>query len=278
MILSIYLKEQHFTFDTSKVKDISIPLKFNGEQPNIYNTKRAESRAYEADGFIGDTRQGGGCNFEQLTLVPHCNGTHTECIGHITHKRFSIQEQLKDALIPATVLTVSPENAMTSTDTYHPEKEKDDVFISAGSLKNGLDNIPKEFLKALVIRTIPNDAAKMKRNYMQKQPAFFSIEAMNYIVKTGVEHLLVDVPSLDRAYDEGKLNAHHLFWNMEAGSHKEGPNSMVNKTITEMIYVRDEVADGLYLLNLQIAPFVSDAAPSRPLLYPLIKALKADKH
>lgn len=278
MILSIYLEEQHFTFDTSKVKDISIPLKFNGEQPNIYNTKRAESIAYEADGFIGDTRQGGGCNFEQLTLVPHCNGTHTECIGHITHKRFSIQEQLKDSLIPATVLTVSPENAMTSADTYHPEKEKDDVFISARSLKNGLDNIPKEFLKALVIRTLPNDAAKMKRNYMQRQPAFFSIEAMNYIVKTGVEHLLVDVPSVDRAYDEGKLNAHHLFWNMEAGSHKEGPNSMVNKTITEMIYVRDEVADGLYLLNLQIAPFVSDAAPSRPLLYPLIKALKADKH
>ena len=84
MILSIYLEEQHFTFDTSKVKDISIPLKFNGEQPNIFNTKRAESGAYEADGFVGDTRQGSGCNFEQLTLVPHCNGTHTECIGHIT--------------------------------------------------------------------------------------------------------------------------------------------------------------------------------------------------
>jgi len=30
------------------------------------------------------------------------------------------------------------------------------------------------------------------------------------------------------------------------------------------------------LLNLQIAPFVSDAAPSRPLLYPLIKASKSE--
>ena len=73
MKLSIRLKDQYFTFDTNKVKDISIPLKFNGEQPNSYDVKRAESKAYEAGEFIGDTRQGGGCNFEQLTLVPSGN-------------------------------------------------------------------------------------------------------------------------------------------------------------------------------------------------------------
>ena len=275
MTLSICLKDQYFTFDTSKVIDISIPLKFNGEQPNIFDTNRAESRAYEADGFVGDTRQGGGCNFEQVTLVPHCNGTHTECIGHITHKRFSIQEQLKDSLIPATVLTISPENALASLDSYRPEKEAGDVFISEKSLKKELDKIPKEFLKALVIRTLPNDISKIKRNYMERQPAFFSLEAMQYIVERGVEHLLIDLPSVDRANDEGKLNAHHLFWNVEAGSHKELSNSMVNKTITEMIYVADGVVDGRYMLNLQIAPFVSDAAPSRPLLYPLIKVSKS---
>lgn len=272
MTLSICLNNQHFTFDTSQVKDISIPLRFNGEQPNIFDTKIAESKAYEADGFVGDTRQGGGCNFEQVTLVPHCNGTHTECIGHITHRRFSIQEQLKDSLIPATVLTVSPEKAFISSDNYHPEKEVDDVFISEKSLKTGLDKIPKEFLKALVIRTLPNDGSKIKRNYLEQLPAFFSLEAMQYIVELGVEHLLVDLPSVDRTYDEGKLSAHHLFWNIEAGSHQEASNSNLNKTITEMIFVEDEIVDGPYLLNLQIAPFVSDAAPSRPLLYPLIKA------
>ncbi len=272
MTLRIYLKDQYFTFDTSKVKDISIPLKFNGEQPNLYHTKKAASRAYEAGGFIGDTRRGGSCNFEQLTLVPHCNGTHTECIGHITHKRFVVQEQLKDSLIPATVLTLLPENAMNSPDTYHPEKKDLDVFISERSLKNGLGDTPKEFLKALVIRTLPNEASKLKRNYEEQQPAFFSLEAMNYIINAGVEHLLVDLPSVDRARDEGKLSAHHLFWNVKPGSHVEAANSMVNKTITEMIYVGDDIADGPYLLNLQIAPFMSDAAPSRPLLYPLTKS------
>jgi hypothetical protein len=34
-----------------------------------------------------------------------------------------------------------------------------------------------------------------------------------------------------------------------------------------MIYVPDEISDGEYLLNLQIAPFVSDASPSRPVLF-----------
>ena len=275
MIISITLKDRLFSFDTSKVKDISIPLKFNGEQPNIYGTKRAESKAYETDGFIGDTRQGAGCNFEQVTLVPHCNGTHTECIGHITHKRFSIHEQLNDSLIPATVLTVLPENSMNILDTYDPEKKVDDVLISERSLKNGLKKVPKEFIKALVIRTLPNDVSKMKRNYLEQEPAFFSLEAMKYIVEAGVEHLLVDLPSVDRSHDEGKLNAHHLFWNITAGHHVEVSNSMVNKTITEMIYLEEEIADGPYLLNLQIAPFVSDAAPSRPLLYPLIKTSKS---
>ena len=41
----------------------------------------------------------------------------------------------------------------------------------------------------------------------------------------------------------------------------------VSKTITEMVFIPDEVEDGDYLLNLQIAPFFADAAPSRPILY-----------
>ena len=276
MILNILLKDQNFSFDTSNAKDISIPLRFNEEQPNMYGVKHAESKAYEGDGFIGDTREGGSCNFEQITLIPHCNGTHTECLGHITNKRFSIHQQLKDSLIPATVLTVLPEPAINSADTYDPEKMDDDVFISERSLKNGLEKVSKEFLEALVIRTLPNDRSKTKRNYQENQPAFFSLEAMEYIVKAGVKHLLVDLPSIDRSNDDGKLNGHHLFWDVKSGQHQEDHDSKVNKTITEMIFVGEEIPDGPYLLNLQIAPFVSDAAPSRPLLYPLNKISEKD--
>jgi hypothetical protein len=34
-----------------------------------------------------------------------------------------------------------------------------------------------------------------------------------------------------------------------------------------MIFVPDEVKDGTYLLNLQIASFENDASPSKPVLY-----------
>jgi hypothetical protein len=36
-----------------------------------------------------------------------------------------------------------------------------------------------------------------------------------------------------------------------------------------MIYINQEVTDGLYWLNLQLPHFELDAAPSRPVLYPL---------
>ena len=67
----------------SKGQDISIPLDFNGEQPNTYGVKKAASAPFKDDQFIGDTREGGPCNFETYSFTPHCNGTHTECVGHI---------------------------------------------------------------------------------------------------------------------------------------------------------------------------------------------------
>ena len=43
------------------------------------------------------------------------------------------------------------------------------------------------------------------------------------------------------------------------------------KTITELIYVADTVEDGAYVLNLQVAPFLTDASPCRPILYELTR-------
>ena len=99
---------------------------------------------------------------------------------------------------------------------------------------------------------------------MKEDPAFLSIEAMEYIVSLGVDHLLVDTPSVDRLLDEGNLSSHNIFWETKG---KEFNSKTQNKTITEMIFASEEIKDGRYLLNLQIPAFVSDAAPSRPILY-----------
>jgi hypothetical protein len=100
-------------------------------------------------------------------------------------------------------------------------------------------------------------------------PPFFSTEAMKFIHQSNIRHLLVDVPSIDRLFDEGKLSNHRIFWNIEQGSFEVNQSTLLHHTITELIFVPNEITDGMYLLNLQIAPFVSDAAPSRPIIFKL---------
>ncbi len=267
MELSFEMNDRTFKIDTNKPLDISIPMSFNGEQPNTYKVPRAVSKPYEDGTFIGDVRQGSGCNFETYTLTPHCNGTHTECVGHISHERISINKTLKGSFFRATLVTVKPLPANDAEDHYSPEFNASDLIISKSDLKNAIEQQDAEFLEALVIRTLPNSADKKIRDYSKHEVPFLSLEAMEYISELNIKHLLVDLPSVDRTFDEGKLSAHHIFWKVEQGSNDVDPLTHSMNTITEMIFVPETIQDGAYILNLQTAPFESDATPSRPILF-----------
>ena len=117
--------------------------------------------------------------------------------------------------------------------------------------------------EALVIRTLPNAKSKLTCRYSGTNPAYFHHEAIQHFVKNGVKHLLVDLPSVDREEDGGKLLAHKAFWN-----YPENPRT--DCTISELIYVPDKVPDGNYLLNIQITALEMDASPSKPVLYELM--------
>src|SRR5688500_6339209 len=106
MTTTISLDRRQYTIDLAAQLDISIPLHFNGPQPNAYGVNPAHSVPCEAGDHVGDTRLGGSVNFEQYTLIPHCNGTHTECVGHITHERIPVRDCPRDALIPAVLVSV----------------------------------------------------------------------------------------------------------------------------------------------------------------------------
>jgi arylformamidase len=261
MKVEIEIGNKKNTVDFSKGIDISIPLNFNGEQPNTYGVDKATSSPYQDGQFIGDTRKGGPCNFETYSFTTHCNGTHTECIGHITNERISILSSLKEEMIPSTLVSVTPKNTI---ENYTPELNTEDLVITKEDLEIQLKGVNTKLLKGIIIRTLPNSEEKKNRDYMKETPAFFSIEAMEYLVCLGVQHLLVDTPSVDRLFDDGHLSAHNIFW--ETKGKKFNLNAQT-KTITEMIFAPSSLEDGHYLLNLQIPAFVSDAAPSRPVIY-----------
>lgn len=277
MIESIQIRGVSYAVDIDDPIDISIPLNFDLPQPNAFGVEPASSTPCEAGELVGDTRRGGSCNFEQVTLIPHCNGTHTECVGHITHERISVRECLKDVLIPALLVSVTPGKAADTSETYAVEFGENDLLITRKMVQDirrafqpvgdGLESPP--YYDALIIRALPNDESKLARQYVDAIPPFFSTEAMRHIVDQGFKHLLVDLPSIDRLHDEGKLSNHRIFWNVAEGSFETNEQTRMNSTITELIYVPNEVKDGEYLLNLQIAPFAADAAPSRPVLFKL---------
>lgn len=135
--------------------DLSIPLLFNGQQPNTYGVEFASSHAWEGYGFVGDTRKGGSCNFEKYELVPHCNGTHTECVGHITNERLSIRELLKEELIPAVIVSITPENALQGDESYDPAFQPGDIIVSASALASLLSEMDSAFFLRLSSAAFP---------------------------------------------------------------------------------------------------------------------------
>lgn len=268
--ISLTLTGRGYRIELEKAACLAIPLNFNGPQPNFFGAREAAATPLAASGFIGDTQQCGSCNVAEIRLVPHCNGTHTESVGHIVDEPVPITQVLRETLFPAQLVTVTPCPGAQTPDSYRPTKQTDDLLITRTSLERELRYIPSERLRALVIRTLPNDDSKKNRHYGGlKSPPFFSMEAMDYLIGRGVQHLLVDLPSLDGMHDGGKLTAHHLFWNLPEASRKLTAETHTCKTVTEMIFVPNEVDDGLHLLDLQIPAFIGDAAPCRPIIYPL---------
>ena len=94
---------------------------------------------------------------------------------------------------------------------------------------------------------------------------------MALIIEHGFDHLLVDLPSIDRAYDEGRLECHRLFWGLPQEAHDLDGIEPSHRTITELSFVPNDIKDGNYLLQLQITNFIRDAAPSRPLLFSIVE-------
>ena len=270
MDMRVTIAGKIYSVDLNRLHSIAIPLRFDGPQPSFFGADRASARPLEAGGFVGDTRCGGSCNVAALHLVPHCNGTHTETVGHIVHSGPATYEALPQSLLPAVVASVTPVSARGTEDACTPRATPDDRVITREALSSAIGGYVAEEVTALVLRTLPNDPAKRTAAYGEAVgAAFLTADAAAYLVAQGVRHLIVDIPSIDRMHDDGRLANHHIFWNVREGSREPSESMWRDRTVTEMAYIEDHVEDGRYLLNLQLPAWCTDATPSRPVLYPL---------
>lgn len=248
MIATIEHQGRTFRVDLEQPIDISLPLSAGEENVNAFYLPPVEIEPFRSGDFTGSVAAGGPCNVNNISFNPHGNGTHTESVGHISKNDFPIHHCLRQFFFTTELISIAPEEI------------RNDRVITAEQVKELLGNKRPE---ALIIRTVPNNREKRTRKYSGTNPAYLHHEAARLIAEYGIQHLLLDLPSVDREEDGGKLLAHHEFWRY--------PHATRDKcTITELIYVEDDVVDGSYFINIQIASFMNDASPSKPLLYKII--------
>jgi len=251
--MKLFLDKDHY-IDTEAPIDISLPLSASEKNPKAWYVDQPRFEPVRTEHYTGSVKEGGSVNFRNVFFNPHGHGTHTECLGHITEEVYSINDTMKSFFYKATLLSIEPT-------LIERENGELDRVITPENLE-----LPSNCGEALIIRTLPNQEEKKTMNYSSTNPAYFDVKCVEKILGSGVEHLLVDLPSVDRENDEGALAFHHAFWEVP-----ENPN--FKRTITELVFIDDSIEDGKYLINFQIAPFENDAAPSRPVLYQLKKAL-----
>ena len=248
MIATIQYNSRKLQVDLSQPLDISIPIRASKSNANAWYIDEPTIEPVKFGDDVISVAEGAAVNFNTINFNPHAHGTHTECVGHITKKVHSINQNLKQFFFLAEVITVAPEEL------------KEDTIISKAQLQFALGNKKRD---AIVIRTIPNTNEKLSQQYSNTNWTYLQEDAVAFLVKKGIKHLLIDLPSIDREEDGGELKAHKAFWNFNGKLRKDA-------TITEFIYVPNSVDDGEYFLNLQIAPFENDATPSKPVLYKVL--------
>ena len=244
-------KDQYF--DTESPIDISIAVKEATPHLKAWYLDDPKIQPVMENGFIGSVSEGGVVNFRNINFNPHGHLTHTECLGHITKNVYSVNQVFKSYFFKAQLISVSPEKV------FNEEHQMDDLVITLEQLQR---HSIEDGVEAIVIRTEPNTTEKKNKNHSDSNPPYLGSETIAFFNQFGIKHLLIDLPSVDRELDGGQLLFHHAFWGVP-------DNLNFERTITELIYVDSEVIDGVYMMDLQLAPFENDASPSRPVLYEL---------
>jgi hypothetical protein len=264
----------------------SLALALHFDVPGVrhFGAPPPVSAPFSSGDFNGEVVRGASCNCRSVTLIPHCHGTHTECIGHLTAAPVHAWQVAPRSLQPALLLSVPVVAARDCAEASRPAPQPDDLLVTRAALEQALGRLAppaRQFATtAVVIRTLPNDAAKHSRDYSDGRAPYLSLEAVRWLRDRDTRHLVLDLPSLDRSHDAGELAGHRLFFGLPdraAGTAERvataaapaADAARADCTITELAFVPDALVDGPALLQLTMPAIDGDAVPSEPLLYRL---------
>jgi len=248
--------------DFNAATSLALLLDFDTAHPQHFGAQAASSQAYRNGGFEGAVARGASCNCQRISLIPHCNGTHTESASHLTVQQRPLQELVPAGPVSALLLTVHPTDSAATDEDSRPAPRATDRLITRGSLLAAWHACCDSRPQALLLRT--------GTAWSDGAPPYITRQLMQELVTRGIEHLITDLPSVDRLEDDGQLTAHRIFFGLPARSTDLAEAQRGHCTITELAQFPSQLADGPCAVQLQIPAFSGDAVPSRPLHLPLV--------
>jgi hypothetical protein len=274
---SVEIAGHRFGYDAARPVSLALPLDFHGNDPRWFGAPEARAEPLVAGAFSGRVASGASCNASTLRLTPHCNGTHTECAGHLVIEPLAARDVVPAGLLPALLLDIEP--GAPGGEASRPAPRAGDLLFTRaalvaawpGALFAGgvaLAVAPR----ALVLRTRGATAGpgRSMGAGAADMPPYLSLQAAEFIVERGIEHLVLELPSLDRLEDGGELAAHRAFFGLPPHGRTLADAGRAHCTVTELAHVPPTLHTGFGLLSLQVPALGGDAVPSRPLWHPVL--------
>jgi arylformamidase len=207
--------------------------------------------------WVGSVADGGDVNFFTLEFNPHAHGSHTETVGHICRGHYPVNQIAIPWMQESLIITVHP-SVKQDIGRCISWKDVEASIEASGGLQGAT---------ALIVRCferIPNVA---DMDHSNSDAPYFHFEVGSKLAELGIEHWLVDLPSVDREEDGGALACHRSFWKVGPKESKPNPDTRIHATISELLHIPSEVVDGRWHLQMNVSAMENDAAPCRPVVF-----------
>ena len=206
--------------DWGRPIDLSWPLRFDGFNPRAFHIPSPSRTPLRSGSFVGSVAEGGSCNVFSLSLHPHGQGTHTECVGHISVEPYCINDCLRRFWFRAFFCRIEPrqikgDRVITRDLLKHIwENQAASLYVGGGV---GTRELGVEAIIVCALDWTVGKNSAVFPDFSGSNPPYFEATALDFIREMGVSHLLTDLPSVDREDDGGLRRTLYLFRSTQQG-------------------------------------------------------------